>query len=102
MEKESTCNTTLIKTVVHAVITPDNVTERKGFVTGTDYKLKATSDKFSHLGYKHVENDKIVIIGSESYFGNYSIETAIKMAAFVEEPKDDASEEWLPCPCGDH
>ena len=27
--------------------------------------------------------------------------TEIKMAAFVEEPKDDVSEVWLPCPCGD-
>ena len=52
LEKESTCNTTLIKTVVRAVITPENVTE-------------------------------------------------IKMAAFVEEPKDEVSEAWLPCPCGD-
>jgi hypothetical protein len=101
LEKESRCNTTLIKTVVSAVITPENVTERKGFVTGTDYKLKVTSDKFSHLGYKHVENDKIAIMGSESYFGNYSIITAIKMAAFVEEPKDEEPEEWLPCPWGD-
>ena len=102
LEKESMCNITLIKTVVRAVITPENVTESKGFVTGTDYKLKATSDKFSHLGYKHVENDKIVIMGSESYFGNFSIVTAIKMAAFVEEPKDEEPEEWLPCPWGDH
>jgi hypothetical protein len=101
LEKESTCNTTLIKTAVRAEITPENVTESKGFVTGTDYKLKATSDKFSHLGYKHVENEKIAIMGSESYFGNYSIITAIKMAAFVEEPKDEEPEEWLPCPWGD-
>ncbi len=101
LEKESMCNTTLIKTVVSAVITPENVTERKGFVTGTDYKLKSTSDKFSHLGYKHVENDKIAIMGSESYFGNFSIETAIKMAAFVAEPKEEEPEEWLPCPWGD-
>ncbi|NAS88495.1 hypothetical protein C4E24_01975 [ANME-1 cluster archaeon AG-394-G21] len=101
LEKESRCNTTLIKTVVRAVITPENVTESKGFVTGTDYKLKSTSDKFSHLGYKHVENDKIVIMGSESYFGNFSIETAIKMAAFVAEPKDEEPEEWLPCPWGE-
>jgi hypothetical protein len=43
LEKESRCNTTLIKTVVRAEITPENVTERKGFVTGTDYKLKSTS-----------------------------------------------------------
>ncbi len=84
------------------MITPENVTEIQGFVTSTDYKLKATSDKFSHFDYKHVENDKMSIIGSESYFGNYAIETEIKMAAFVEEPKDDASEVWLPCPCGDH
>jgi hypothetical protein len=101
LEKESRCNTTLIKTVVRAEITPENVTERKGFVTGTDYKLKSTSDKFSHLGYKHVENDKIAIMGSESYFGNYSIITAIKMAAFVAEPKDEEPEEWLPCPWGE-
>jgi hypothetical protein len=101
LEKESTCNTTLIKTAVRAEIKPENVTESKGFVTGTDYKLKATSDKFSHLGYKHVENEKIAIMGSESYFGNYSIITAIKMAAFVEEPKDEEPEEWLPCPWGD-
>jgi hypothetical protein len=72
----------------------------KGVVTGTDYNLKATSDKFSHLDYKHEENDKIAIMGSESYFGNYSIVTEIKMAAFVEEPKDEVSETWLPCSCG--
>ncbi len=101
LEKKSTCNATLLKAIFSALITPENVTEIQGFVTGTDYNLKATSDKFSHLDYKHVENDKISIIGSESYFGNYSIETEIKMAAFVEEPKDDVSEAWLLCPCGD-
>ncbi|MEA2051454.1 MAG: hypothetical protein U9O90_01335 [Euryarchaeota archaeon] len=101
LEKASRCNTTLIKTVASAEITPEKVTEIQGFVTGTDYILKATSDKFSHFDYKHEENDKISIRGSESYFGNYSIITAIKMAAFVEEPKDKEPEEWLPCPWGD-
>jgi hypothetical protein len=92
------CNTTLIKTVARADITPETVTESKGFVTGTDYKLKATSDKFSHFDYKHEENDKISIRGSESYFGNYTIVTAITMAAFVAEPKDAEPEAWLHCP----
>ena len=101
LEKESTCNTTLIKTIVRAEITPETVTESKGFVTGTDYRLKASSDKFSHLGYKHVEDDKITIKGSESYLGNYSIITIIKMANFVEEPEEEELEDWLPCPWGD-
>ena len=101
LEKASNCNATVLKMIFSAVITPENVTEIKGFVTGTDYNLKATSDKFSHLDYKHVENDKISIMGSGSYFGNYSIVTEIKMAAFVEEPKEVVSEAWLPCPCGD-
>ncbi len=87
--------------IFSAVVTPETVTEIQGVVTGTDYNLKAASDKFSHLDYKHVENDKISIMGSESYFGNYSIVTAIKMAAFVEEPKDEVSEAWLHCSCGD-
>jgi hypothetical protein len=101
LNKESKCNATVLKTIFSAVITPENVREIQGVVTGTDYNLKATSDKFSHLNYKHEETDKMSIIGSESYFGNYSIVTAITMAAFVEEPKDKVSQAWLPCSCGD-
>jgi len=100
-EKVSKCNATVLKMIFSAVVTPETVTEIQGVVTGTDYNLKATSDKFSHLDYKHEVKDKTSIMGSESYFGNYSIVTAIKMAAFVEEPKDEVSEAWLHCSCGD-
>jgi hypothetical protein len=95
------CNATLIRADITAVIKPGSVTEHLGFVRETDYQLKATSDKFSHLGYKYVKDKKVLVSGSESYLGNYSLETVIKMDAFEPEKAKDEPEEWLPCPWGE-
>ena len=101
LEKESKCNATLIRADITAVIKPGSVTEHLGFVRGTDYQLKATSDKFSHLGYKYVKDKKVLVSGSETYLGTYSLETVIKMVAFEPEKPEEESEGWLPCPWGE-
>ena len=101
LKKVSKCNATLIRADITAVIKPGSVTEHLGFVRGTDYQLKATSDKFSHLGYKYVKDKKVLVSGSETYLGDYSLETRIKMVAFEPEKLEDESEGWLPCPWGE-
>ena len=101
LEKTSKCNATLTKTVISAVIKPGNVTENLGFVKGTDYQLKVTSDKYAHLGYKSTQNKKQLLLGSESYYGNFGIETSVGMTGIEDEGLEEESEEWLSCPSGD-
>jgi hypothetical protein len=98
LEKESSCNATLTSSEVNAAISPGSVKEEQSFIKGTDYQLKSASDLSAHIGYKQVLDQEVVVSGSESYIGNYTVETALTMSELGREKPEEEPESWLPCP----
>ena len=61
--------------------------------------LKSTTDHVNITAT--VQEDNATMNITEAWPTSLIDETEIKMAAFVAEPKEEVSEVWLPCPCGD-
>lgn len=98
LAKASWYDTVLLKREVSAEIRPGSVNETICTNKSTFYVLGSVSlGGSAHIGYRSGEGIERVE-SSETYIGNFKIETAIKMKEEIPPALPTPSPEWLPCP----